>query len=77
MDESSQGSKGAPKEGEWNSLRGTAAPVHRRIGGEESCAGVPIRADFSAISEAIPRFKTGRIGREGLKTGALSSALEL
>ena len=43
--------------------------VHRRAGGTESCTGVPIPADLWAISEAIPRSRTGGIGREGVENG--------
>ena len=43
--------------------------MHRRVGGEESRAGAPIRADLSAISEAIPRCKTGGVGGEGAEDG--------
>ena len=48
--------------------------VIRRVGGKESCVGMPIPADLSAISEAIPRSRMGGIGREGVEKGALSSA---
>ena len=46
-------------------------PVHRRVVGEESCPGVPIRADLSAISEAIPRCRTSGVGREGAENRVL------
>ena len=45
--------------------------MHRRVGGEESCPGVPIRADLLAISKAIPRCRTGGVGREGAENGVL------
>ena len=43
--------------------------MHKRVGGEEPCVGVPIRADLSAISKTIPRCRTGSVGREGAKSG--------
>ena len=46
--------------------------MHRRVGGEESRAGVPILADLLAISEAIPRCRTGGVGREGAENGVLN-----
>ena len=51
-------------------------PVHKRADGEEPCEGVPIRADLSAISEAILRCRTGSIREKWLKMRALSSASE-
>ena len=50
--------------------------VHRRVGGEESCAGVLIRADLWVISEVILRCRTGGVWEKWLKTSAFSSVSE-